>query len=250
MWARARQRSAYPTSPTRGGIRGKGAHTLLNTVLLVIRPSTRDALDALVKVVLDRRALLRLDTLCAFHPFSHPLLVPRQPGWWGGERLTGLELLLGIGQLLLFLLLFLLLLLGFGLGVVLLGALYRRLILRKRVSRLVHVTRGQNIPPPRGLRAPPPIRPDGLPCLRFLYVPRLLHAPPGGDWASLLPVYPQKREKRTVDSAGASASAVAQGVAASTRSVMVSQKPMAAEVGEDNTVVNWGRWRGAAGGGG
>lgn len=29
---------------------------------------------------------------------------------------------------------------------------------------------------------------------------------------------------------------------------MVSQKPMAAEVGEDNTVVNWGRWRGAAGG--
>lgn len=58
--------------------------------------------------------------------------------------------------------------------------------------------------------------------------------------ASLLPVYPQKREKRTVDSAaGASASAVAQGVAASTRSVMVSQKPMATEVGEDNTVVNW-----------
>lgn len=194
LWARARQRLAYPTSPTRGGIRGKGAHTLLNTVLLVIRPSTGDALDALVKVVLDRRALLRLDTLCAFHPFSHPLLVPRQPGWWGRKRLTGLELLLGIGQLLLILLLFLLLLLGFGLCVVLLGALYRRLILRKRVSRLVHVTRGQNIPPPRGLRAPPPIRPDGPRACGFCMSPVSYMLLPAGIGRPYCPSI-RKREK-------------------------------------------------------
>ena len=85
-------------------------------------------------------------------------------------------------------------------------------------------------------------------CSRPFHTSRIV-SPGRGSWRGLRPSSEGAR-KHTLDSAaGASASAVAQGVAASTRSVMASQKPIVTEgVGQRDgqlaTVVVGGRWVG------